>query len=43
LSGDIIYEPCYTRSICVDIRYILFLIDHYAGAGHLVREMDLHD
>ncbi len=43
LSGDIIYEPAFQRSICVDIRYVLFIIDHYAGARHLVEEMDLHD
>ena len=43
MSGDIIYEPEYQRSICVDIRYILFILDRYAGAGHLIQEMDLHD
>jgi hypothetical protein len=43
MSGDIIYEPQYQRSICVDIRYILFLIDRYGGARHLIEEMDLHD
>ncbi len=43
MSGDIIFEPYYQRSICVDVRYILFLIDHFAGAGHLIKEMDLHD
>jgi len=25
----------------VDIRYVLFIIDKYAGAGHLVEEMTL--
>jgi peptidase S46-like protein len=25
----------------VDIRYVLFIIDKYAGAGHLIREMKL--
>lgn len=43
LSGDIIYEPAYQRSICVDIRYVLFIIDHFAGAEHLIREMDIYD
>jgi hypothetical protein len=43
MSGDIIYEPEFQRSICVDIRYILLLVDHFAGAGHLVEEMELHD
>jgi hypothetical protein len=39
MSGDIIFEPNLQRCISVDIRYILFIIDKYAGAGHLVREM----
>jgi hypothetical protein len=43
MSGDLIFEPEYQRSICVDIRYILFLIDRYGGAGYLLDEMDLHD
>ena len=43
MSGDIIYEPEYQKSICVDIRYILFIIDRFAGADHLLEEMDLHD
>jgi len=43
MSGDIIYEPEFQRSICVDVRYILFLVDKFAGAGHLIEEMDLHD
>ncbi|MCB0780752.1 MAG: S46 family peptidase, partial [Flavobacteriales bacterium] len=28
-------------TISVDIRYVLWVIDKYAGAGHLVKEMDL--
>jgi hypothetical protein len=43
MSGDIIFEPELQRSICVDIRYILFILDKYAEAGHLIEEMDLHD
>jgi hypothetical protein len=43
MSGDIIYEPQYQRSICVDIRYILYIIDRFGGSGHLIEEMDLHD
>jgi hypothetical protein len=41
MSGDIAYEPELQRCICVDIRYILFIIDKYAGAGHLVKELKL--
>lgn len=41
VGGDIQYLPDYQRSIIVDIRYVLFVIDKFAGAGHLIEEMDL--
>lgn len=41
VGGDIQYLPDYQRSIIVDIRYVLFLIDKYAGAGYLLEEMEL--
>jgi hypothetical protein len=41
MSGDIIYEPSLQRCISVDIRYVLFMIDKYAGAKHLIDEMTL--
>lgn len=41
VGGDIQYLPDYQCSIIVDIRYVLFLIDKYAGAGYLLEEMDL--
>lgn len=41
MSGDIIYEPSLQRCISVDIRYVLFMIDQYAGAKHLIDEMTL--
>jgi hypothetical protein len=41
MSGDIIYEPKLQRCICVDIRYVLFIIDKYAGARHLINEMKI--
>lgn len=42
VGGDIQYLPEYQRSIIVDIRYVLFLIDKYGDAGYLIDEMDLH-
>ena len=39
--SDINYDPSICRNIMVDIRYILFIIDKYAGATHLVKEMKL--
>ncbi len=41
MSGDISYEPKLQRTISVDIRYVLWIIDKYAGAKHLVDEMTL--
>jgi hypothetical protein len=41
MSGDIIFEPELQRCICVDIRYVLFIMDKYAGADHLVKEMKI--
>ena len=41
VGGDIEYLPDYQRSIIVDVRYVLFVIDKYAGAGYLLDEMDI--
>ena len=41
MSGDIYFEPNIQRTISCDIRYVLFIIDKYAGAKHLVDEMTL--
>lgn len=41
LTGDIAYNPQLQRAACVDIRYTLFIIDKFAGAGHLVDEMTI--
>ena len=41
LTGDIAYHPELQRAACVDIRYTLFIIDKFAGAGHLIDEMTI--
>ena len=41
MSGDIAFEPAVQRCINVDIRYVLFIIDKYAGATHLLDEMKI--
>lgn len=43
VGGDIQYLPDYQRSIIVDIRYVLFIIDKYAGAGYLLNELDISE
>ncbi len=39
--SDIVFDEEYCRNIAVDIRYVLFLIDKFAGAGYLLEEMNL--
>ena len=41
MSGDIAFEPELQKCICVDIRFVLWTIDKFAGASHLVNEMKL--
>ncbi len=41
MSGDILYEPKLQRCISVDIRYVLFIVDKFAGAGYLLDEMSI--
>ncbi|WP_088655981.1 S46 family peptidase [Geofilum rhodophaeum] len=41
MSGDIAFEPELQKCINVDIRYVLFIIDKYAGASHLIDEMTI--
>lgn len=41
MSGDIIFEEDYQRTINIDVRYILFIIEKFANAGHLLDEMEI--
>jgi hypothetical protein len=41
MSGDIAFEPELQRTISVDIRYVLFIIDKMAGAKNLINEMTI--
>ena len=41
MSGDIAFEPELQKCINVDIRYVLFIIDKYAGAKNLIEEMKI--
>ncbi len=41
MSGDIAFEPELQRCINVDIRFVLWMIDTYAGATNLIDEMDI--
>ncbi len=41
ISGDIQYQPRYQRTLSVDIRYTLFIIEKFAGATNLIEEMNI--
>ena len=40
MSSDVMFEPQLQRCICVDIHYVLFLVEKFGGASHLIKEMD---
>ena len=41
MSGDIAFEPQLQRTISVDIRYVLWIVDKFAGATNIIEELDL--
>ena len=41
MSSDVMFEPELQRCICVDIRYVLFMMDKFGGAGWLLNELNI--
>ena len=41
MSSDVMFEPDLQRCICVDIRYVLFLVEKLGGATNIIRELDI--
>lgn len=41
MAGDVIFDPKLQRTISVDIRYVLFVVDKYAGAKNIIDELTL--
>ena len=41
MSSDVMFEPKLQRVICVDIRYVLLMMDKFGGAGYLLNEMNI--
>jgi hypothetical protein len=39
MSGDVAFEPNLQRCIAVDIRYVLFVVDKFAGCKHIMNEL----
>jgi competence protein ComGC len=43
LGNDFFYNDARGRTISVDIRYVLFILDKFGGAGYLLKELDIKD
>lgn len=43
MAGDVIFDPKLQRTISVDIRYVLFVIDKFAGAQNIINELTIVD
>ncbi|WP_159634317.1 S46 family peptidase [Sphingobacterium composti Ten et al. 2007 non Yoo et al. 2007] len=43
MAGDVIFDPKLQRTISVDIRYVLFIIDKYAGAQNIINELTISE
>ena len=41
LASDAMYVPDYNKCVCVDIRFILWTLDRYAGMSHIIEEIGL--
>lgn len=41
IMSDMVFDPDHSRNITLDIRYVLFIIDKFAGADHLIDEMKI--
>ena len=41
MSGDVAFEPELQRCIAVDIRYVLFVVDKFAGCDHIMSELTI--
>ncbi len=41
MTGDLVFDKNFKRTIVVDIRYVLFIVDKYAGATNLINEMTI--
>ena len=43
MSSDVMFEPDLQRCICVDIRYVLFLVEKLGGASHIIDELTISE
>ena len=43
MTGDLVYDGELKRCINVDVRYILFVIEKFAGAENIIEEMTINE
>ena len=43
LAEDVYYTPGYNKCVCVDIRFVLWIMEHYMGADRLLSEINFAD
>lgn len=43
MSGDVFFKEGYCKSVCVDIRYVMWVIEKYAGASNIIKELKIND
>ena len=41
LASDFLFTPDYNRCVCVDIRFVLWTLEHYAGMKAVIQEMTI--
>lgn len=41
MAGDVYFHPELAKTVCVDIRFVLWLVEKYGNAGYLLKEMDI--
>ncbi len=41
MAGDIYFHPDFNKTVCVDIRYVLFVIDKFAKAQNIMNELTI--
>ena len=39
MSSDVMFEPELQRCICVDIRYVLWMVEKFGGATNIINEL----
>ena len=41
MAGDVFFHPTLSKTVCVDIRFVLWIIEKYGSAGYLLEEMGI--